>query len=153
MIIRFRAWAASRRLLAEEVAFQLAKSADQEAVIARYGAMLTKEQMLTAGLTSDVARVTGQNIVLRHKADEAEAIAARLRADHTYVTAERCECGGDTELYWRRRAAASEAQAQRDRANAIRLTSDVERLQQIADEAERLHRVIELGRAGIAVVS
>lgn len=114
---------------------------------------LGKEQLLTAGLTSDINEQARQLAAARLQAEAAEAQASRLRADKSYVTAERCECGGDAELYWRRQAETAERQARLDRANAVRLADDVERLQQVAEEAERLQRAIELGRAGIAVVS
>lgn len=95
---------------------------------------LSKEQTIAAGLAADVSRLTKQNITLRQRADDADAIAARLQADHTFVTAERCECGGDAELFWRRRAADLEQQAERDRANAVRLTDELERLTHIAEQ-------------------
>lgn len=104
---------------------------------------LSAEQMTTAGLTSEVKEQTRRNAELLLRAEAAEATVARLSADHAYVQAERCECGGDAELHWRRRAEAAEKQARLDRANAVRLANDVERLQLIADEAERLHHIVE----------
>lgn len=141
MIARARAW------LAGPGADVLAA---RDTRIAQLEKQLTKEQMHTAGLESDVKRLTTQTIELRQRADVAEAIAARLRADHAFVTAERCECGGDAELYWRQQAAAAEEQAARDRANAVRLADEVERLRLKADEAERLYHIVEqLGHNGV----
>lgn len=111
---------------------------------------LSKEQMVTAGLQSDVSRLAKQTLVLRQRADDADAIAARLQADHTFVTAERCECGGDAELYWRRRAAELEQQAERDRANARRMADEMVLLRERLDEAERLAHIAEqLMRNGV----
>lgn len=147
MIARVRAWVGARRQLNEEITHQLATVAEQDAVIGRLSGMLSTEQLTTAGLTSEVKELTRRVAELLHRAEAAEATVARLQADHTYVTAERCECGGDTELHWRTRAVAAEAQAGRDRANAIRLTDEVERLQLKVDEAERLEHIVEqLGR-------
>lgn len=153
MIARFRAWLGAREQLAAEITYQLAKAADLEAVIARLEKLLSDERLVSARLDADVKALVRQNNVINARVDTAVAEAARLRADHTYVAAERCECGGDAELHWRGKAVAAELQARQDRVNAIALADEVERLQLIADEAERLHRAIELGRAGIAVVS
>ena len=141
MIARLRAW------LAGSAADVLAA---RDTRIAQLEGELSKEQMHTAGLEGDVKRLTTQTIALRQRAEVAESIAARLQADHTYVTAERCECGGDAELYWRQQTAAAEEQAARDRANAVQLADEVERLQLIADEAERLHHIVDqLERNGV----
>lgn len=127
--------------------------AQLEAKLAAVQRLLSKEQMLNVGLSSDVHRQAGQIAGLRLKLDVAEGEAARLRTDHTYVQAERCECGGDAELYWRRQTAAAEAQAGRDRANAVRLTDEVERLRLLVDEAERLHHIVEQIERGTAVTA
>lgn len=141
MTARFRAW------LARPDADILAA---RDTRIAQLEGELSKERLFAAGLEGDVKRLTTQTIALRQRAEVAEGIAARLQADHTYVTAERCECGGDAELYWRQQAAAAEEQAARDRANAVRLADEVERLQLIADEAERLHHIVDqLERNGV----
>ena len=114
---------------------------------------LSKEQLHTAGLSSDVSRLTKQNIALKQRADSFEAEAARLRADHTYVTAERCECGGDAELHWRKVAVTAEAQARQDRINAVAMADELERLRLKVDELERLERIAELERAGVVKVA
>lgn len=137
MIARILAWLRTDELTAARAELQQLHKA------------LSKEQTIAAGLAADVSRLTKQTLVLRQRADDAEAIAARLQADHTFVTAERCECGGDAELFWRRRAAALEEQAARDRDNARRMADEMARLRLIADEAERLHHIVEqLERAG-----
>lgn len=129
------------------------RTANMEKKLAEVQQFLSKEQMLNVGLASEINRLVRQNNAINLRADAAIAEATRVRADAKYVTAERCECGGDAELFWRRQAAAAEKQALQDRVNAIALADEVARLRLIADEAERLHQVIELGRAGIAVVS
>lgn len=75
------------------------------------------------------------------RTSELAAARAELRQVHKDLAAEQA------------RSAALEQQAKTDRANAVRMADEIERLRLIADEAERLHRVIELGRAGIAVVA
>lgn len=153
MIARIRAWVGARKQLNEEINFQLSKAAERDEVIARLEKLIADEKLISERLTGEVNRLVKQNNVINLRVDAAIAEATRLRADHAYVTAARCECGGDAELHWQQRAAAAERQAHQDRANAVRLADEVERLQLIADEAERLHRAIELGRAGIAVVA
>ncbi len=160
MIARFRAWLGARKQLNEEIDYQLETVAQlraflnrQEATIAELQQSLSKEQLLNVGLASDLNEQARQVAAAKLRAEIAEAEAARLRADHAFVAAERCECGGDAELHWRRRAAASEAQAQRDRANAAGMADEIERLQLKVDEAERLLHLVQLERAGIAVIS
>lgn len=163
MIARLRAWLAAPKL-AEELDFQLESAAQRNAVIDRLIAdnlratgriteleeqvagvekRLSKEQLTTAALESEVAHLVRQNNVINLRADAAIAEAARVRADAEYVAAERCECGGDAELHWRRRAAAAEERARQDRANAVRLADEVERLRLRADEADRLVHIVE----------
>lgn len=114
---------------------------------------LSSEQLTTAQLNSRLEQRKRENRILNVRLDTAIEDLRQTRADAEYVAAERCECGGDAELHWRKRTVAAEKQALQDRVNAIALADEVARLQLIADEAERLHHVIELGRAGIAVVS
>jgi hypothetical protein len=111
--------------------------------VADLEAKLAKERMLSAGLTSDVGQLTGQVIALRLKLDIAEGEAARLRTDHAYVQAERCECGGDAELHWRTRALAAEQQGARDRANAVRLTEQLAHMRERVAEADRVVHIAE----------
>lgn len=142
MIARLRAWL-DRPVPADVLAARDTRIAQLEAKLAELQSMLSKEQMLNVGLASDVSRLTTQNIHLKQRAEEAEAMATRVRADAQFVQAARCECGGDPELYWRRQAAAAEEQARRDRANAVRMADEIERLQLRADEADRLVHIAE----------
>lgn len=144
VIARFRAWLGRSGPTPATPADVLAA---RDTRIAQLEAQLSKEQLLTAGLTSDFVRQDGRITALRLKVDVAEAEAARLRADKTYVTAERCECGGDTELYWRTRAHEQERQARQDRDNARRAADQVEYWRQRVDAAEhQAHIAEQLGR-------
>lgn len=148
MIARIRAFLGARRQLREEVDYQLSRVAEQDAVIGRLSGMLSAEQMTVAGLTTEAREATKRTAALLLRAETAEGEAARLRADHTYVTAERCECGGDAELHWRTRAVAAEKQAAQDRANAQRMTEQVAYWRQRVDTAEHhAHIAEQLGRA------
>jgi hypothetical protein len=139
MIARVRAW------LARPGTDVLAA---RDTRIAQLEGELSKESLLAAGLEGDVKRLTTQNIALRQRAEVAEGIAARLQADHTYVTAERCECGGDAELYWRTRAHEAERQGERDRDNARRMADQVAYWRERYDAAEhQVHVAEQLGRA------
>ena len=140
----------------------LSAEPEQGAPVARPGStervaelekQLSTEQMTTAQLNSQLKLQANATRIGNLRLESAVEELKKVRADAEFVAAERCECGGDTELYWRRRAHAAEQQAHRDRDNARRMVDEVTQLRLIADEAERLHHVIELGRAGIAVVS
>lgn len=137
MIARIRAW------LDQSGPTPAAPVDDPAARIAELEKLLSTEQMHCAGLTSDAARMRGQIAALRFKLATAEAEAERLAADHTYVTAERCECGGDAELHWRTRAHELERQAAKDRANAVLLTERVAGMQERVDEADRIVHLVE----------
>lgn len=153
MIARVRAWfghtdrlAAARaevRQLHRDLAAEQAHCTTQVARIADLEKTLSTEQMTMARLDAEVKRLVRQDNVINLRADSAIAEAARLRADHTYVAAERCECGGDAELYWRTRAHELEQQAVKDRANAIRLEGENERMQLRIDEADRIVHIAE----------
>jgi hypothetical protein len=88
---------------------------------------LSDERFITARLSADVDRLTKANTVLTRQRDTAVADADRIRRDAVYTEATRCECGGDAELHWRRRAEAAEARSQRDRANAVRMADELAR--------------------------
>lgn len=146
MIARLRTWLRSEALTAaraeirqlhKDLAVEQAHCTKQVARIVELEQALSTEQMTTASVTSNVGELTKQLTTLKLRAEAAEAESARLRADTTYVQAERCECGGDAELHWRRVAVAALAQARRDRANAVRLTDELERVVHIAEQLER----------------
>ena len=62
--------------------------------------------------------------------------------------AARCECGGDTELYWRTRAHWAEQQARQDRDSVRRMEGKVEYWRGRFDQAEhQVHIAEQLGRA------
>lgn len=122
MIARTRAWLGARKQLNEEIDFQVTKAAERDEVIARLTKLLAAEKFVSARLDAEVKRLVQQVNALGFRIDSAVAEADRLRAEATYVAAKRCECGGDAELHWRTRAVAAEAQAGRDRANALALT-------------------------------
>jgi hypothetical protein len=85
--------------------------------------------------------VIARILALLARPDELTAARAELRQTHKALSTEQMLTTGlttDVKKLTRQLAA---------------LTDEVERLRLIADEAERLHHVIELGRAGIAVVS
>lgn len=138
MIARVRAWLDRSGPTSAAWPDDLALAVSR-ARIAELEQQLSTEQMTTARLEAQLKLRTAEGRNLNNRLDNVLAELEQVRADHTFVAAERCECGGDTELYWRRRAVAAE----RDRANAIALTEEVARLRLIADEAERLHHIVE----------
>lgn len=143
MIARFRAWLDRSGPTPAAIPLEVALTAVLQARVAELEKQLSTEQLITAALDAEIKRLVRQNNVINLRADAAIAEATRVRSDAQFVTAARCECGGDTELHWRRRAAAAEEQAQRDRANAVRMADEIERLRLIADEAERVVHIAE----------
>lgn len=129
--------------LTEQAAVDRARIADLEEQLAATAKELSKEKMTSSALESEVGRLVRQNNVINLRADAAIAEAARIRANAEFVSAERCECGGDAELHWRRVAAAAEEQARRDRVNAVRMADRIELMQRRVDEAERLAHIAE----------
>ena len=110
---------------------------DSEPILAlRYGAELatvrTENQRLekklsdvsfeATGLRTDATHLERDLTLKKLQLDTANAridnLEAQLRA-RPAVELHACECGGDTELHWRRTAEQLRAQAARDRTNAV----------------------------------
>jgi uncharacterized coiled-coil protein SlyX len=133
MIARVPRWLIGRRAFADD-------RADR---ITELEARLSEEQLLTAHLNSQLQQRTREGRILNVRLDAAVEDLRQTRADAVYVAAERCECGGDTELYWRKRAVEAEKQAKQDRANALRLTDRIEYWRQRLDATERMAHIAE----------
>jgi len=111
--------------------------------IAQLEKQLADERFISGRLSADVDRLTKAVDVLTRQRDHAREDLAEARRDAVFADATRCECGGDAELHLRHHIVRIEAQAARDRANAVQLANENERLHLRLDEAERLAHIAE----------
>jgi hypothetical protein len=116
-------------------------------MIGRVRAWLGAREQLSAEITYQLETVAELRAVIARQ-EKQLALQREVVAGLQRQNERPCECGGDTELYWRKRAHEAERQAKQDRRNTVWLTDQVAYWKDRYSTVDhQLHIAEQLGRA------